>query len=217
MDDFDQAVPTFGEMIAVVVLCFGWFILNSLQAATNGFPAGDAFNDASSLALVIWEVAVGALALFILVMRGHRISELLPSPTWRGSLHGALLFLTAAAAAGFVINAFSQDYLSAQPITEMAAAKKVSVEMVLLLSVVNGFYEETFLVGYLIRFLRRSGPTFALGVSLLVRILYHLYQGPVGALSVLVFGFILSAYYIRTANLWPVVLAHILADAYALL
>ena len=55
----------------------------------------------------------------------------------------------------------------------------------------------------------------AVGVSLLVRVLYHLYQGPMGAISVLGFGLILSLYYVRTQRLWPIVVAHILADVLA--
>jgi membrane protease YdiL (CAAX protease family) len=42
--------------------------------------------------------------------------------------------------------------------------------------------------------------------------LYHIYQGPVGALSVLVFGLVLSLFYLRTGRLFPVVVAHVIAD-----
>ena len=36
-----------------------------------------------------------------------------------------------------------------------------------------------------------------------------------GAISVLGFGLILSLYYVRTQRLWPIIVAHILADLLA--
>ena len=42
--------------------------------------------------------------------------------------------------------------------------------------------------------------------------LYHLYQGPLGAVWVLGFGLVMSLYYVRTRKLFPVVIAHVLAD-----
>jgi len=83
---------------------------------------------------------------------------------------------------------------------------------VLAMSVVNGLYEEVFLLGYLQSALERFGLAFAVGASLLVRVAYHTYQGPAGAVSVLAFGLILSAYFARRRSLWPVVSAHMFAD-----
>jgi membrane protease YdiL (CAAX protease family) len=47
---------------------------------------------------------------------------------------------------------------------------------------------------------------------LLVRVLYHLYQGPVGAVWVLAIGLVFGLYFMRTNQLWPPVFAHILWD-----
>jgi membrane protease YdiL (CAAX protease family) len=69
-----------------------------------------------------------------------------------------------------------------------------------------------FLLGFLIRGLRRYGLAVALGASLLVRVLYHTYQGPLGAMWVLVFGAVLSVYFIESGKLFPAVVAHAIAD-----
>ena len=50
------------------------------------------------------------------------------------------------------------------------------------------------------------------GVSLLVRVLYHLYQGPLGALSILVFGIVITVYFVMSNKLWPPVVCHVVAD-----
>lgn len=83
--------------------------------------------------------------------------------------------------------------------------------MIVPLAIVNGAYEEVFLLGFLMRGLRRFGASNAIGVSLLVRLLHHMYQGPLGALSVLVFGGVLSIFYWRKGQLFPAVFAHVLA------
>jgi len=88
----------------------------------------------------------------------------------------------------------------------------MSVGPIVLFAMVNGTFEEVFLLGVLTRGLADRGPVFAAGVSLLVRVSYHLYQGPAGAVWILVFGIVATAYYLRTGRLWPVVFAHILGD-----
>jgi membrane protease YdiL (CAAX protease family) len=58
----------------------------------------------------------------------------------------------------------------------------------------------------------RFGASIAIGVPVLVRALCHLYQGPLGTMSVIGAGVVLGAYYWRKRQLWPVVFAHIFAD-----
>ena len=50
------------------------------------------------------------------------------------------------------------------------------------------------------------------GVVLLVRVLCHLYQGPVGASAMLAYGGVEGLYYARWRNAWPAVFAHIIWD-----
>ena len=49
-----------------------------------------------------------------------------------------------------------------------------------------------------------------------IRMPYHVYQGPLGTLSILAFGLIIGTYYWRTRALGAVVVTHILADLIAL-
>jgi membrane protease YdiL (CAAX protease family) len=52
----------------------------------------------------------------------------------------------------------------------------------------------------------------ALNVSVGLRLFYHLYQGPLGVLSVIPFGLIGGYWYGRTGRLWPVMVAHSFVD-----
>ena len=86
-------------------------------------------------------------------------------------------------------------------------------------SVVNGAFEELFVVGYVMSALARMRKSawFCVNVSTAMRLAYHLYQGPLGVLSVVPIGLIFAFWFARTKRLWPIIGAHILMDTVALL
>ena len=88
----------------------------------------------------------------------------------------------------------------------------LSLIPIILFAMLNGAYEEVFLLGVLTRGLRGLGLSAAIGVSLLVRVLYHAYQGPIGMLWILSIGATLTLGYLITRSLWPPVFAHTLWD-----
>ena len=99
----------------------------------------------------------------------------------------------------------------------IARAPKVdpglSMQLVFLVSVVNGIFEELFVAGYIITSLaERRGMWMAINVSVVVRLLYHLYQGPIGVMTIVPMGLLYGYVYARTRQLWPLVVAHILVD-----
>lgn len=205
-----QPTATPLEALGIVTLCFGWFIIGSLWSVSAGFRDA-AFDDASLFGIVAFELFVGPIALLILRSRGYSVRDLLPVPSLKGCGVGALLYLVAVLASLIAVSLLA-DGAATQPIERMMQTARPSMAMVLALSVVNGLYEEVFLLGYLQKGLRHHGASFALGVSVLVRVLYHLYQGPNGALSLAVVGIVFGVFYLRTGWLWPVVFAHMLAD-----
>jgi membrane protease YdiL (CAAX protease family) len=208
--------PSYAEAAIVVAISFGWFILQSVLAVANGFPTSATFSDASLGSLAAVELLFGAFALWFLRARGYSLAALLPSPDWRGVLEGAVLCALAILACNLALALFPSQTDAVQPIAQIVANARASAAVVLAVSMLNGVYEETFLLGYLMRGFAEAGASFALGLSVLVRLLYHLYQGPLGAVSVVVCGLVLGAAYWRTRRLWPVALAHALIDMIAL-
>ncbi len=95
-------------------------------------------------------------------------------------------------------------------------AAQLDLPTVLLTSIVNPVFEETFLCGYVLTALApgRSAAT-AVSVSVGIRVLCHLYQGPL-AVGIVPVGLVFTWYYARTHRLWPVVIAHALFDFIAL-
>jgi membrane protease YdiL (CAAX protease family) len=80
-------------------------------------------------------------------------------------------------------------------------------------SIVNPIFEETFVCGYIISALReRCEPWTAINISVAIRLLYHLYQGPAAAIGIVPFGLILAYWYARSGRLWPAITAHAAAN-----
>ena len=84
---------------------------------------------------------------------------------------------------------------------------------ILAVSIINPLFEELFLCAYMLPFLAiRRGPGVAIAVSLLVRLSFHTYQGPVGLLGDRPARSVFSIFYLRTQRLWPVLIAHGVLD-----
>jgi membrane protease YdiL (CAAX protease family) len=199
------------DIIIVTAICFGWFILGSVQAVASGFPAVP-FNDSFFVGLIATEAIFGTAAIGYLQARRYDIAQLIPAPTAIGCFVGLVLYAATVIVSWPLESVFRPAYAVTQPIEHMVANASISFLPLLAASVVNGLYEEVFLVGYLQRALEGSGSAFSIGGSLLVRLLYHLYQGPSGAASMLGFGLVLSLYFVWKKKLWPLVFAHIFAD-----
>lgn len=91
-----------------------------------------------------------------------------------------------------------------------------SAGIVVLLSAINAVVEEFLWLGLGVAALRRYGLGFACIVSVALRTMLHIYQGPLALIAILPLGVVYTAYYVRTRRIWPVVLAHCLQDLLSL-
>ncbi|MBD9480700.1 type II CAAX endopeptidase family protein [Pseudoxanthomonas sp. PXM02] len=197
------------DAFIVSTICFGLFIATSTQAMLAGYPDAE-FSDASNIYGILTELVLAVCALLYLRARRFDLRPLYPRPDWIGALQGAAIYVVAVALALLATGPLVADDGSAPMVA--FSFEGVSLTSTVAFAIVNGTFEEVFLLGVLVRGLKGHGVLFAAGLSLLVRLLYHTYQGPVGAVSVLAFGLVLTAFYVRTGRLWPVVFAHILGD-----
>lgn len=205
------------DAAVVVLLCFGLFIVESLSMAYSNaaWAQGAVVTDASLVGLMVQECVLGAMALAYLHLRGYRLGTHLPRPTAVGTAIGAMLY-GAVALAIWVLWWLTGPTQAVEPIEVMLAQAQFSIPAIIAVAIVNGAYEEFFMLGIVMPLLARGGGSFAVGMTVLLRVLYHVYQGPHGAVSVAIFGVALGAYYWRTHKLWPVVCAHVIADLFGL-
>ena len=206
----DRTTTTWPEALAIAALCFGWSVWAAI-ASVGQRPSGGGFTDAALVVSALFEVLVAAAALAFLARRGYALRALVPVPTWRDSALGAALYAGCWLASAALLAPLAADYAD-EPIARMMAATHVHLPAVALFSLVNAAYEEVFLVGVLMRGLRGLGASTALGLVVLLRILCHVYQGPVGVLSVFLFGLAFGLVWLRTQRLWVLVAAHVLWD-----
>jgi membrane protease YdiL (CAAX protease family) len=196
------------EASTVTVICFGLFILASFQAMLAGFPDAQ-FSEGGNWAMVGVELLLAAAALLYLRSRGFDLVPLYPHPTLRGSVVGFGLFVACWFSGAIVtsaLNVASASDVIAFDFDNVSMASRIALAMV------NGTFEEVFLLAVLVRGLRGFGLSVAVGMPLLARVLYHLYQGPMGVVWVATFGLVLTLAYLWRKDLWLPVFAHVLWD-----
>ncbi len=212
-----RRLPVGVEFLVVVTWAFGLPIFSSIMSlGTPGSESVAVFNNAQLLGIIIFEVIQLAFLAWFLRIRGWTLEKFGLSFSWRATGWGiVLLALTYAVTLGAQYIAqiiFNYDIAAA-----IARAPKVdpdlSMQLVFLVSVVNGIFEELFVAGYIITALtERRGMWVAINASVVVRLLYHLYQGPIGVLTIVPMGLLYGYVYSRTRQLWPLVVAHVLVD-----
>lgn len=205
-----RSTLTLPEAAIVSLICFGLFTLGSVQAVLAGFPPA-VFTDSGNVWGIGVELVLGGLALLFLRSRGFDIRSLYPRPSASGTWAALVLFV-----AGWVIGTVVASLFQVAGQRQMTEFSYTGLSLVWIVAfaMVNGAFEEIFLLGVLTRGLRGFGLSVALGAPLLVRVLYHLYQGPLGAVWVLGVGFTLTLGYVLTKDLWGPVLAHTLWDIF---
>lgn len=216
-----RRLPEGVEFLVVVTWAFGLPIFASIMSL--GAPEGNrapVFTNTELFAAILFEVIqLGFLAWFLRI-RGWTLEKFGLAFSWSGTLVGlVLLVLTYGLVVGvqyFAQVAFQYDMQAA-----IARAPRfdedLSMQLLFLISVVNAIVEELFVAGYIITAIApRRGMWTAINVSVVVRLLYHLYQGPIGVLTSVPMGLLYGYLYSRTRQLWPLIVAHVLLEIIAL-
>jgi uncharacterized protein len=216
-------VRSFGprtETALVVLAAFGLFMLASIRSILFGHGAAVISNN-GLLATMVYELVVMALIAGFLRLRGWTLADVGVTPvTPRLMLIGIGLFLLSYVA--YVIGAYVAIALAPGAFSAEAYHKLIAPDLklpiVLLMSTINPIFEESILCGYLLSG-RRTGANAwpAIHLNIGIRMLYHLYQGAYGVVAVIAIGFIFSAWYARSRQIGPPILAHALFDMIGLM
>ena len=213
----DRTSPA-GEVVVVLLTAFGFLVLTSLAAAVGGHYAKvDRFDDAGAAGLIAYELAALSIVGAFLKSRGWTLRDIHPEVTWGLSGAGFLLYAATLALWWTVSSLFTATGLIGPDSYPVVDASGLGVVMLAVFCIVNPIFEETLVVGYVAEALRdRHPPLLAVNVSVSIRLLYHLYQGPAGVIAIVPMGLLFAFVYLRWSRLWPLVLAHGLLDALAL-
>jgi membrane protease YdiL (CAAX protease family) len=217
---FIKALSPNTEFAIVVLVAFGYIIVFGNLFVLLA-PSRDArMTNADLLFLLFYELAIMALLAPFLRARGWSLQRIGLAPGWGDTLIGIGLALVVCVA-WFVIwiviaAAVPQAAETAENLSFVAPGLDPST--IVLVSVINPIFEETLVCGYVVSALKQRGSAWtAINVSIVIRLLYHLYQGPLGLISVLIVGLVLTFWYARHGRLWPLVVAHVAFDFAALI
>jgi len=207
------------EFAVVILGAFGYFIFTSYVAHLQ--RSGNNLSDVRLEYLILHELIVGAALAVFLLARGWSLKRIGLAPTLKDTGVGLLLVAVNWVAWGAIwilVAGFSQSTIqAAKEVTTVSAAPGIALWIVALASLVNGTFEETFVCGYVITALKdRSTPWTAINISVGITLLYHLYQGPIGLMFVVLTGVSFGYWYAQTGRLWPPIVAHAVIDFLAL-
>lgn len=208
------------ESSVVLLLAFGLPLVASLYAVVSLERSTPPITTPHLLRLLTSELVIGVLIAYLLKTRAWTLSRLGLLPAWRDLAWGLLLivlsYLAYYAMWIAVANLWS-GFASAVATTHLVA-RGIPLPVSVAVSIVNPIFEEVFVCGYVIAALKdRFGTVTAINVSMVIRLLCHLYQGPVGVVSIVPIGLVYAFYFARTGRLWPVILAHAVEDLLGLL
>ena len=210
----DPPLTSGREMIlvaaTVVLPALAFQAVRRIVAATNN-PLQ--FSDARLWITLACEVAILCLWIPPLRRRGWTLQRLSRRcEVWDIPRGIALVFgaYVAAVVVSIVASAWSPSL--AGHIRAARTTGTVSWLAVLGASTLNPVFEESLYLGYLANALRRWSWPVALGASVALRVVLHLYQGPLAFVYILPLGVLFSTYYLRTGRMWPVVVAHVVMD-----
>jgi membrane protease YdiL (CAAX protease family) len=204
------------EMALVLGLPTITFVAASLPwlHRSSGHPN---LTDARLLKTLLIEAVACALFLPLLWRRGWTPSSAAGSPDVMDVLRGGLVWLCA----------ISSYYVVFLAVLRMAPAWATALQTARIgfggsmlvgvaVAILNPLFEEFLWLGYGISALRpRVGLSAACIVSVALRVSVHAYQGPMALVGVAPMAIVFTCYYARTGRLWPVVVAHVIADASA--
>lgn len=225
-----RSLPAPVEFTIVIIVAFGSFSYYSAEVFFDGPMAAATVQsqayetDASLTALVVHEIIVLAILAVFLRVRGWSLRDFDMRATWRLTALAVLMFVLDSAiyhnlyplivAISHAVTGSDLGLGSNLAFSESAsAAGSLSLATIILLSMVNPVFEEVLVVGYVMSVLqRRRGMWFAINISTLIRLSYHLYQGPIAIISIVPMGLLFGYCYARTGKLWPLILAHALMN-----
>lgn len=204
-----QRLSDTSEFILVVSVTFGLFIYQSFYTYIEPGNALTAkVTEGELLRMVATEIGLGILALYILWVRGWSRSHFRLSITTKETGLGVLLWVADNFAYVLAIIITGALFGNALFVGNDMEFGTIHPGVVLILSIVNPLFEETFVVCYVVQALeKKHDPFFVISVSAFIRLLYHTYQGPV-AILIIPLGLLHAYVFWRWRRLWPLVVAH---------
>jgi membrane protease YdiL (CAAX protease family) len=204
------------EFMLVTGVAFGVLIVSAARHLARGTTTVT-LSTSAAVALCAYEACALVVIGAILTIRGWKWRTLELRPTVRNTFAGCGVFLGAYVTYWLALVAAKLVTGGWEFAGTVRFERTAPLWLTVLLSAINPVFEEGIVVGYVVRFLERDGALFAICVSALIRVLYHVYQGSTAAVSILPVGIFFAAVFWRSRDLWRLIVAHAAMDFLALM
>src|SRR5215831_728752 len=210
------------ELALVVSVAFGAPALSSIYFFFSPGALAQSSGRFTVLTGIVYELLALAVMWYVCFRQGRSRAELgiefriwdLPISILLAVL-GYLAFVLAYLAISFIYYLINGRRLEPAPPQSFLTGMSLATVLFILL---NPFYEELIVRAFVIfevKELTGSG-LIAVMVSLLIQVVYHLYQG-IPAFAIGGMALVFCLYYLRYRRIDPIILAHLYFDAFALL
>jgi len=202
------------ELILILFIGFGFFIYSSTRSffiVNSDYTHSWIYKLSSqgTYITLIYEVIALLIIFYILKVRNWTLSDFNLTFTFRLIWIALLLMFIRN-----VIGNIGFKILEAFKVVDDTTAKHVQLGLELnwigisLIIIINSIFEEIILIGYLFKRLEKFHPVIIIGFSILIRQLYHTYQGWMSLFLILPTGLVFGYYYFKHKKIWPVIIAH---------
>jgi membrane protease YdiL (CAAX protease family) len=207
------------EVTIVLFVAFGNPILASLGMVFGDETVSGFTNLTGNylIYMIIYELMILSGVAFFLKGRGWTLDDLNLVCNWRLTAVGLCLAVSSAFLTTII--SYALKALGTTPPASVLHYKAGDWDLlpIMGISMVNPIFEETIVIGYVMGvFLKPNNPTKAINISVGLRMLYHLYQGIGGVITIVPMGLMFSYYYYKHRKLWPLIFAHGVMDFVAL-
>lgn len=200
----------------MTVLSFAAFTASSFWTLLAGARRID-LGTAVVLRGIAVEVAILLVAGTILRIRGWTPDRLGLRFSWKAAAAGVPFFILYLLLYWITATVVLLLWPGAREVWVFRYTVSAPLWLLMVLMILTSFFEEVLVTGYVITALSRHGAAVAIGASTLLRFAYHLYQGPLASISIIAVGLAFGAMFWRGRSLWPLIVAHTIANVVAFL
>jgi membrane protease YdiL (CAAX protease family) len=211
-----QKLPFPVEFAVVVAGAYGYTIITSVLALAHPQAVAAGPSEFGVWRVVAFQAITTAVLGAFLWARGWKAARFGLDTHWRDGPWGVVL--AAGAYLAIVAASMLVSVLLPAVVRQQggAVAPALSVYAVAALVLINGFYEELFAAGYIVTALKEKGhPDLAINIGVALRVGLHIFQGVSGVIVMIPIGLIFGTWYARSGRLWPLILAHMLLNAWS--
>jgi membrane protease YdiL (CAAX protease family) len=207
MKSFIRNLSAPAEFCIVILLCFGVPLSSSVLVIVRHLmhvaQAQAHFNNGTVLRILTWQLVPFAVVLCLGRIRGWSLATLGFRVSWKSTGAGVLLYVAATVTA-VLVHLYAAAH-AFRPETHRLAmvTTGLTLPFILLNSMTNPLFEETFEAGYVIRSLQGFGMWPAILAGAVLRAALHAYLGSSVVVAVFATGVIFGLVYWRWRQLWP--------------